>query len=46
MSILTHSEYRLYPIRRETDDEDVTLFLHIYENALSCTLIWLIAGRN
>lgn len=28
------------------DDDDLTLYLHIYENALFCSLIWLIAGRN
>lgn len=33
----------------EDDDDadgDVTLYLHIYENALSCSPIWLVAGRN
>lgn len=30
----------------DDSDDDVTLYLHIYENALSCALIWLIAGRN
>lgn len=27
-------------------DDGVTLYLHIYETALFCSLIWLIAGKN
>lgn len=30
----------------DDNHDDVTLYLHIYENVLPCTLIWLIAGRN
>lgn len=45
---LNHPQWGLQTLLRMTWDRDdnVNLYLHIYENALSCTLIWLIAGRN
>lgn len=44
MSVYT--EARGSKMMWDGDGDDVTLYLHIYENALFCSVIWLIAGRN
>lgn len=43
--VMIHAEAQGSKVTRDRDDA-VTLYLHIYENALFCSLIWLIAGRN